>query len=776
MCIKRPIIAVIILTFTFVCTQAQVAVGKWKTYFNYSAGCDVDRIDNDLYYASQSSIVRINLNDNSIHHIGKVEGLSDVGIQCLRANQTTKTVIICYRNSNIDLYQNGKVSNIPDLYNKQITGDKTIYTILVHDKYAYLACGFGVLVLDVKKKSIVDTWFFRQNNQNYPVKDLFLTKDSTIYAATDHALFKNNIANSNIKDFATWERVTNINTPNNDAFLQLASLNDDLYLMKTDTQTVLVSGTPVFLSENVIYSFKNNLWEKDTSFNFNEYDTNYQYLFIRSSFDKLIVGTNTGVKCYSIHPTTQTIDSDLPYHRCTNPVTAVCGNADKLYIVSGDGISEGRSDGLHFYDVRGPAPGAVSAMTWKNDKLLVAHTIMKAWVPNWVGGYLSALEKGWWSVIPGQGAYDLIGVAIAPYDKSVVLATSFVMGVYEYKDYSLVQHFNMSNSSLDTMGGGTIRTSSPVFDKNNNLWLGNWGVSRPLVVRMADGTWKSFSIPGGIQYLERIFIDSRNILWLMCERETKLMLFNPVGTISNASWAQLNLLLPEDKGPFNHVYSVAEDKDGKIWLGTDKGIKVYYNPSQLFSNPNILPEPVYVTKDSLTELVLSAEVARCIKVDAANRKWIGTDNAGVFLLSADGKEELFHFTMDNSPLLSDVILSIEIDGVSGEVYFGTDRGLISFRYTATDGKEKYEELKIFPNPVREDFDGYISISGLKEKSEVKITDAHGGLVYRTASDGGTAVWDGKRFNGEKAATGVYFVFVNDETGKERKAGKILFIK
>jgi hypothetical protein len=758
-------------------SQAQVAVGRWKTYFNYTAGCDADRIDNNLYYASQSSVVNINLIDKSIRHIGKVEGLSDVGIQCLRANQTTKTVIICYRNSNIDLYQNGTVSNIPDLYNKQITGDKTIYTIIAHDKYAYLACGFGILVLDLKKKSVVDTWFFRQNNQNYSVKDLLLTKDSTIYAATDHALFKNKTGNPNIKDFATWEQVTNINTPNNDCFLQLASLNDDLYLMKTDTQTVVIGGTtPVYQSENVIYSCKNGVWEEDTSFNFNEYDTNYSYLFIRSSFDKLIVGANTGVKCYGINPTTLHIDKDQPYYRCINPITAVCGSTDKLYIVSGDGILEGYSGELHHYDIQGPVQGAVAAITWKNAKLVVAHTVIKDWIPKWIAGYLSALEKGRWTVIPCYDAYDIIGFAVAPYDKSVIFATSFVQGVYEYKDNSLVRNFNMTNSSLDTMGGGTLRTTSPVFDKNNNLWLGNWGVSRPLVVRMADGTWKSFSIPGGIQYLERIFIDSRNILWLMCEKERKLILFNPVGSISNASWVQLNLLLPEDKGPFNYVYSVAEDKDGKIWLGTDKGIKVYYNPSQLFANPNILPEPVYVTKDSLTELVLSAEVARCIKVDAANRKWVGTDNAGVFLLSADGKQELFHFTMENSPLLSNVVLSIEIDGETGEVYFGTDRGLISFRYTATDGKEKYEELKIFPNPVREDFDGYISISGLKEKSEVKITDAYGGLVYRTASDGGTAVWDGKRFNGEKAATGVYFVFVNDETGKERKAGKILFIK
>jgi outer membrane protein assembly factor BamB len=243
----------------------------------------------------------------------------------------------------------------------------------------------------------------------------------------------------------------------------------------------------------------------------------------------------------------------------------------------------------------------------------------------------------------------------------------------------------------------------------------------------------------------------------------------------------LNISLAEDKGPFKYIYSIAEDKGDEygnknIWLGTDKGLKYYKRPSALLNDPNILPEPVYVTKDSLTELLLSGESIRCLKIDGGNRKWVGTDNSGVYLLSAECDEEIFHFTTENSPLLSNTIHSIEIDGESGEVYFGTENGLISFRYTATDPKEQYEELKIFPNPVRETFNGYISIEGLKEKSEVKITDAQGGIVYRTVSNGGTAVWDGKRFDGQKAATGVYFVFVSDEYGEERIAGKILFIK
>ncbi|MFA6869044.1 MAG: two-component regulator propeller domain-containing protein, partial [Bacteroidales bacterium] len=277
----------------------------------------------------------------------------------------------------------------------------------------------------------------------------------------------------------------------------------------------------------------------------------------------------------------------------------------------------------------------------------------------------------------------------------------------------------------------------------------------------------------------KLLVDKRGWLWMTGNRETSLLIFNPSGTPLNTSDDQLvrlNTNLTEEEGSFETIYALAEDKEGNIWIGTNKGIKIYFSPSQLLNNPSILPYAPRVIMDSITELLLNYEIIKCIKVDQGNRKWIGTDNAGVFLLSENGETELLHFTTDNSPLLSNSINDIEIDGNSGEVFIATEKGLISFRYTATDAKEDYEEIKIFPNPVREGFAGYISISGLKDNSEVKITDAMGGLVYRTKSNGGTAVWDGFRFDGRKASTGVYFVFVSDINGKEKKAGKILFIK
>ena len=795
--IQKVIISTLLIVLFHISSKAQydVAVGTWKAHYNYSIGVDIDRIDNIIYYAAQSGgIACVNTDDESLSLLDRTNGLSDIDITRMRASQETKTVVICYNNSNIDLYQKGSVYNIPDLYNKQISGDKSIYSIFTHGNYAYLACGFGIVTIDLKKKIITDSWFFQVSNRIYPVKDIVITPDDTIYVATDHALLKNSIKNPFIKNFATWEKVENISTPNNNQFKQLAALDNHLFVLKTDSVSISVNdSTTAEVERNKIYSLENNSWKECTTISFDKYDTKYEYLFIRFSFGKLLIGTSIGIESYQWDNNANTIVSNNDFLTCVyRPIAAIHGKNNRIYATLhtiGLLRSIENDNNFHNYNIPGPAPGGVSAMNWKAGKLATVHNSTSSWIPQWEGGNISILQKNLWSFFstatPANNIHDVIDLVIVPYDTSIIFATSFVQGLAEFKNNSFSTLYDHNNSILDSMEGGTPRTSTPVFDKQNNLWIGNWGTKKPLILKTKDNTWKSFSIPltGNIDLVERIFVDSRDYLWIICQRETRLVLFNPNGTPINTAddkWINLNKTVAEEEGEYDYIYSIAEDTDGKIWIGTDRGLRVYSSPARLFENPATLPNPVLITTnretDTIVEILLYFETIRCIKVDAGNRKWVGTQNAGVYLFSPDGSKQLFHFTVDNSPLLSNTILSIEIDGETGEVFFGTDKGLVSFRYTATNPKENYEELKIFPNPVREGFDGYITITGLKYDSEVKITDAYGGLVYRTASNGGTAVWDGRRFNGQKAATGVYFVFINDENGKERQAGKILFIK
>ncbi|MDR0368647.1 MAG: T9SS type A sorting domain-containing protein [Bacteroidales bacterium] len=778
---------IILLFFLSTCrwvavAQFDVAVGEWKTHLNYTDGSDLDRIDNLIYYAAKSGgIACINTNDNSISYIDRVKGLSDVGIQCMRASQETKTLVIAYENSNIDLYHDGNVYNIPDLYNKAMAGDKTIYSIYTYGNYAYLACGFGVVVIDLKRKIIPDSWNFSASNQVYPVKDIIILPNNTIYAATDLGLFENTINNPFIRNFTTWKRVNNIITPNANQYKQLAALGNFVYVLKTDT----VASKAV----NRIYSLADSIWKEDTLITFDQYGNDYDYYFLRSSFDRLTVGTRYGIMSYQIDPNTNrtVANNDLIviYYKA---FTAIFDAKNVLYAICEElGLMHAPQGYIWEYGIACPAPGGVSNMSWKKSKLVTAHSVPSHWTPDWSRGYISMKRGNRWAFfrpITNHAIAEIADITIDPFDTSVVFATSFVQGLLEYRDNRFVNLYNDNNSLLENAADGSTRTTTPIFDQQENLWFGNWWANSPLIVKTKDNTWKSFSIPySNANMIERIFIDSRGLFWLLCQRESELFLFDNNSTplvTSDDKWLKLVKTTVAEDGDYNYIYAIDEDKDGKIWIGTDRGLRVYSYPARLLNDPSIIPSPILLTtsteSDTIVEILLNFETIKCIKVDAGNRKWIGTQNTGVFLFSNDGNKEYFHFTKENSPLLSNTIWDIEIDGETGDVYFGTDKGLISFRYTATDPKETYDDLKIFPNPVREDFYGYITIEGLKDNSEVKITDAYGGLVYRTLSNGGTAVWDGKRFNGQRAATGVYFVFINDENGKERKAGKILFIR
>ena len=186
-------------------------------------------------------------------------------------------------------------------------------------------------------------------------------------------------------------------------------------------------------------------------------------------------------------------------------------------------------------------------------------------------------------------------------------------------------------------------------------------------------------------------------------------------------------------------------------------------------------QQILVEQDGYFQYLLEAEAVISIAIDGANRKWLGTDGAGVFLMSEDGTQELEHFTIDNSPLFSNSVTSIAINHENGEVFFGTEKGIVSYRGTATGAQEVFTDVYAYPNPVRQGYNGVIAIKGLVADADVKITDLTGSLIYQTTSLGGQAIWNGMNFRGDKAQTGVYLVFATNEDGATKMVTKILFI-
>jgi ligand-binding sensor domain-containing protein len=268
-----------------------------------------------------------------------------------------------------------------------------------------------------------------------------------------------------------------------------------------------------------------------------------------------------------------------------------------------------------------------------------------------------------------------------------------------------------------------------------------------------------------------MIVNQDNYKWFISPDGNKIMVFDDNGTLSNTGDDRIK---NNSNFPGTSILSIVEDLDGEIWVGTDEGIAVFYNPSDVFDK-NIEAEQILIQQDGITQILLETEIITSIAVDGANRKWIGTQSSGIYLMSEDGTEQVEHFTTENSPLFSDNIFDIVINPKTGEVYIGTEKGLISYKGTATDADDDFNNIFVYPNPVKPNYNGVIAIRGLVQDTDVRITDISGNIVYETTSLGGQAIWDGKDFNGNRVQSGVYMVFNGSQDGAKKAAAKILFI-
>ena len=230
--------------------------------------------------------------------------------------------------------------------------------------------------------------------------------------------------------------------------------------------------------------------------------------------------------------------------------------------------------------------------------------------------------------------------------------------------------------------------------------------------------------------------------------------------------------------PNNEVTDIILTKDNKLWITTSLGFSILSNPSSV-SEASYGGYNTYRPKVNYggnTEYFFGETFISCGTVDGGNRKWLGTENAGLFCLSEDGYSIVYEFNTANSKLISNTIYDLEFNGKTGELFVLTDLGLVSLRVDASDGRDDYKEVIVFPNPVQPDYDGVVTIQGIKTNSDVKVTDMAGNIVYETTSNGGTATWNCRKVNGEEVATGVYLIWTAPKEGKGRKVGKVTVIR
>jgi hypothetical protein len=751
-----------LLTLTASPVFGQIPLGNWRTHLPYQYCTQVETTNDRVYCSTTGGLFYYNLEDNLVEKISKIDGLSDNGVSAMRWNPDLETMILAYESSNLDIIRQGKVVNLPDIMKKQITGDKSIYDIYYIGEQAYLSTGFGIVVVNLEKNEISETYVIGDEGQALKVNQV--TSDGTyLYAATGKGIRKGLLSDPFLVDYHAWETITNIPGSTGE-FSSIAFFQDHIFATLAD---------PAGEQDQVYYS-------SGTGWASYPYFTGKICYELLNQGDFLTLVDDTAVhvinddflvvqQMFSSRPRSASVD----YH----------GN---LWLADlGHGLITNQGGGTWSIIPNGAFSTSVFDM---EESAGILQTVVGAVSSSWGNLYETAILETFadekWSYVASWDDRDLITLTIDPDDPYHVYAGSWGYGLLEFKGNEITR-YDETNSSLQTIiPGPYVRIGGVALDPHGNLWMTNSNVAEPISVLKPDGTWKSFradNLITGFNALGDILVSSSGHKWVIVPRGNGLFAMDDNMTIDETSddiYKKVSVVDKYGKVITNNVYSFAEDHNGNLWLGTNQGVLVMYSPYRLFTEGTVYAQEILIPRNDgsgYADPLLGAQVVTSIEVDGANRKWLGTSGGGAYLVSDDGQEEIRHFNTTNSPLLSNAITDICVNDVTGEVFFGTDKGIISYKGEALQGSTAFSHVVVYPNPVRETYDGPVAIKGLLANTTVKITDMSGNLVFETVSLGGQAIWDGNNFRGERVATGVYLVYLSDAVGSLSHVTKLLFI-
>ncbi|MCD7972262.1 MAG: hypothetical protein LUG18_06295 [Candidatus Azobacteroides sp.] len=734
------------------------AIGEWQTYFSYSTITQVCETKNKIFALGVGSLFSCEKDGTDIQTYSKINGLNDNNIVKIAYSTENNLLLIAYENANIDLLMEDGIVNIPDFMNKIMVGNKTVNDIYFDGDLAYLSTGVGIVVVNIKKYEIKESYVLKKNDIVLSIYSLAIQGDE-IFVTTSEGVYKGNV-NENLLDFNKWITISEEGTMTNG--IKVVSFQGSLYVALKNEEISKYEGDKNwsrFMHNGTVQDIhiSDGHMIIATPTQIFDYTSENERTFFQTGFSTGASAIASGEKegCYWLAANS----SGLNY---------INENAEVIYSnISPDGPSEN----IVYKQKLGH--GALYFVNGTDRGDGVDSKVMKLDV---------ATNK--WTIIGEENNAALKNVTnliLHPSIAGKFYVTSFRQGMYEFENdiFKRIYSGTTNPGDIDYISGTqTTFLSSPAFDQNENLWLGNGQTSYGIKILKPDNTWerKFYSDLSDMEFYEMLIL-SNGQKWLL-------------GTNNSKYWGIY--ILDGDNGKrhkkFNDqdgnqadaqsYFSIVQDKNNSVWVGSDKGVLVFNNFSNVLDN-NYTCSRIKIPRNDgsgLADYLLGSERINAIAVDGGNRKWLGTQNSGLYLVSEDGLQTIHYFTSENSPLPSDQILSLSIEPNTGLVFIGTSKGLLSYKSDAIEGKNDYSNVYVYPNPVRPDYSGWITVTGLVENSTVKITDISGELVNEGTSQGGQYSWDGKNKYGERVATGVYLVFASSSDGSESSVAKIMMIK
>lgn len=781
--IKR-LFFILIAFVSFTTAVAQTAVGNWKVYSMFSDIKKMEQSHNKVYYLSGTNLFSFDKETEETYSYTLKNKLNDITVDNIYYNNEKNYLLITYSSGNIDLlYDDGTVVNLPDIKNSTLNYSLEINDVAFLGDCIYVATKFGLIVFDETRHEV-------------KYSGVYDKEISLVACVGDYIVIDQNRALYYIhKDdrFETFDSYTNIAKGNylddmqgisdNKMLVRLTSKNINLYtidfsLNKINSTSVDVTKTAsnfingkeevYFVSNNTVNSVSSD--GVKTSHSSIPAELSSQIVSIWDDPDKLWVGNKDGIANYDVSDNGLTVLYDKFKPQALNvdyPVFITSDKNGKIYVSN---MSESM-----YYDFTYRNKSFISSID-KDEIKDVAPTEFTA-------SHRSNPSK--------EILYDTYQLAVDPEDPEIYYVGSFWEGLYKVKDGKTIAQYNPENSSLTESWG--CRVNAVAFDKENNLWCTNEIVAEGLPslhILPAEARKKeTTTVQDWIPITLGSFYSSKDVRLLMCKKSNMIFIcdgkwigyvvaYDTNGTYTDTSddkFMMWNKFIDQDgkNYSYNRVSALAEDKNGKVWIGTTSGIIEISNPKNA-TNTSLTVTRLKVPRNDGTnyaDYLLDGVHVTSISVDNSNRKWIGTMSDGVYLVNENGTEILEHFTSENSYLPGGITYSVLAHPHNNSVFMGTEFGLVEYSSDSSPAKEDYSEIYAYPNPVKPEYTGLITITGLMDNSLIKIADSAGNVFYSSRSEGGMVTWDGCNSAGERVKSGVYFVYVS-QNENEQSSGAV----
>ena len=767
--------ALMVLCLLFLSPLHAQEIGQWQVYPSYWIAKKSVAVGQKVYVLAVAqerlrtnpfctyNLLCYDNEDSSVKTYNSLDDLNDQQISHLAYSAEAKRLILVYNNGNIDLMDlDDNVYNIASLKNSSLQ-NKQVNSVCVYGKTAYLSTGFGFITVDMAEGVIQETYHLGIDVA------AMAEYNSRLYLATGDCMYES--TDNNLHVLENWTSVTT-----NFKAKQMAVFDGKLYLY---------DGSQV------------GRWE-GSSLTYLPNTSGASWFSV--SGGKLLYGSKTALYEYS---------STSDYRRVEH-----ANQWESLTYGSGIYWACENSNGLHGYKVEdggctevvgkiqpnSPVRSMAYRMQYVGDRLLVSGGVN---TPYAIYNPATAMyyEDGEWTnfdeqtpaqTYPKLNHYNTTHLVQDPTDATHHFASPYRTGLYEYRDGKFVGLYNCDNSPLKqilNLGLNYVGCAGLQYDVDGNLWMMNQQTDTIIRILQPSGRWLSlyYSEIASTETPDDYLFTTSGVNFLVSRRVDGRGFFGfhtngTLNTVRDDKHILRSTIINQDGTSYapDQFYCMTEDLDGRVWCGTQLGLFVINDPTTFFDSDFTFEQIKIARNDGsgLADYLLSGVVVTCIAVDGANRKWIGTNSNGLYLVSADGQEMIQHFQTDNSPLLSDNIQCLAIHPATGRVMIGTDAGLCSYVSDATEAEEslKGDNVVAYPNPVRPDFAGPIAVRGLTMDGEVKICSSTGQLIWSGRSNGGTFTWNGTNKRGKRVASGVYQVIASNSEGKKAVVCRIIVIK